>query len=77
MSYATKRYWFYAFVTVITFVMPFITVNQNHLLLLSFEKLGVMKKREAKKPQKTSLPCGFVKGFLKWIVKKHQEVPKL
>lgn len=39
MSYATKRYWFYAFVTVITFVMPFITVNQNHLLLLSFEKL--------------------------------------
>jgi cytochrome c oxidase accessory protein FixG len=39
MSYTTKRYWFYAFVTVITFVMPFITVNQNHLLLLSFEKL--------------------------------------
>lgn len=39
MSYATKRYWFYAFVTVTTFVMPFITVNQNHLLLLSFEKL--------------------------------------
>ncbi len=39
MSYATKRYWFYAFVTLLTFVMPFITVNDNHLLLLSFEKL--------------------------------------
>lgn len=39
MSYATKRYWFYAFVTVFTFIVPFITVNDNHLLLLSFEKL--------------------------------------
>lgn len=39
MSYATKRYWFYAFVTLFTFVVPFITVNGNHLLLLSFEKL--------------------------------------
>jgi cytochrome c oxidase accessory protein FixG len=39
MSYALKRYWFYAFVTVFTFVVPFITVNENHLLLLSFEKL--------------------------------------
>lgn len=39
MSYATKRYWFYTFVTLFTFVVPFITVNDNHLLLLSFEKL--------------------------------------
>ncbi|WP_310439382.1 cytochrome c oxidase accessory protein CcoG [Sulfuricurvum sp.] len=39
MSYATKRYWFYAFVTLFTFIVPFITVNDNHLLLLSFEKL--------------------------------------
>jgi hypothetical protein len=59
MSYATKRYWFYAFVTVITFVMPFITVNQNHLLLLSFEKLGVMKKREAKNLRKLRYHAGL------------------
>ncbi|WP_295055828.1 cytochrome c oxidase accessory protein CcoG [Sulfuricurvum sp.] len=39
MSYVTKRYWFYAFVTAFTFIVPFITVNENHLLLLSFEKL--------------------------------------
>jgi cytochrome c oxidase accessory protein FixG len=39
MSYATKRYWFYAFVTLFTFSVPFITVNGSHLLLLSFEKL--------------------------------------
>lgn len=39
MSYVTKRYWFYTFVTLFTFVIPFITVNDNHLLLLSFEKL--------------------------------------
>ncbi len=39
MSYATKRYWFYAFVTLFIFTVPFIRVNDNHLLLLSFEKL--------------------------------------
>lgn len=39
MSYASKRYWFYAFVTVFTLTLPFITINDNHLLLLSFEKL--------------------------------------
>lgn len=39
MSYATKRYWFYTFVTLFTFTVPFITINDTHLLLLSFEKL--------------------------------------
>lgn len=39
MSYVTKRYWFYAFITLFIFVVPFITLNNNHLLLLSFEKL--------------------------------------
>lgn len=39
MSYATKRYWFYAFVTLFIFTVPFMRVNDNHLLLLSFEKL--------------------------------------
>lgn len=39
MSYASKRYWFYAFVTLFIFTVPFMRVNDNHLLLLSFEKL--------------------------------------
>lgn len=39
MSYASKRYLFYAFMTAFIFIVPFITVNDNHLLLLSFEKL--------------------------------------
>lgn len=39
MSYASKRYLFYAFMTAFIFLVPFITVNDNHLLLLSFEKL--------------------------------------
>jgi cytochrome c oxidase accessory protein FixG len=39
MSYAVKRYWFYAFVTVLTLIIPFITIGGNHVLLLSFEKL--------------------------------------
>jgi cytochrome c oxidase accessory protein FixG len=38
MSYTKKRYFTYAFITLFTLVIPFITINGNHLLLLSFEK---------------------------------------
>lgn len=38
MSYAQKRYITYAFITLSTLVVPFITIEGNHLLLLSFEK---------------------------------------
>lgn len=38
MSYTKKRYLTYAFITLFTLVIPFITINGNHLLLLSFEK---------------------------------------
>ncbi|MGB6020341.1 MAG: cytochrome c oxidase accessory protein CcoG [Sulfurimonadaceae bacterium] len=38
MSYAKKRYLTYAFITIFTLVVPFITINGNHLLLLSFDK---------------------------------------
>ena len=34
-----KRYYMYAFATVLTLVLPWITVNGNHLFLLSFDKL--------------------------------------
>ncbi len=39
MSYAKKRYLTYALITIITFIVPFITIDGHHLLLLSFEKL--------------------------------------
>jgi cytochrome c oxidase accessory protein FixG len=39
MSYAKKRYWVYAFFTLFTLGLPFITLNGNHMLLLSFDKL--------------------------------------
>ena len=39
MSYARKRYFVYAFITLFTLVVPFVTINGNHLLLLSFDKL--------------------------------------
>jgi cytochrome c oxidase accessory protein FixG len=38
MSYAKKRYITYAFITLLILIIPFITINGNHLLLLSFEK---------------------------------------
>jgi cytochrome c oxidase accessory protein FixG len=38
MSYVKKRYLTYAFITLFILVVPFITINGNHLLLLSFEK---------------------------------------
>lgn len=38
MSYAKKRYLSYAFITLFILVVPFITIDGNHLLLLSFER---------------------------------------
>lgn len=34
-----KRYWFFVFATVIALVLPWITVDGNHIFLLSFDKL--------------------------------------
>ena len=39
MSYTKKRYLVYIFITVFTFTLPFITIDNNHILLLSFDKL--------------------------------------
>ncbi|KAB7885234.1 cytochrome c oxidase accessory protein CcoG [Poseidonibacter ostreae] len=39
MSYTKKRYLVYIFITIFTFTMPFITIDNNHILLLSFDKL--------------------------------------
>jgi len=38
MNYAKKRYLMYILVTIFIMVVPFITINGNHLLLLSFER---------------------------------------
>ena len=37
VPYRIKRYWVYAVVTVVALVMPWITINGNHLFLLSFD----------------------------------------
>lgn len=34
-----KRYWFYGFVTILSLSIPWITIEGNHLFLLSFDKL--------------------------------------
>lgn len=39
VSWRIKRYWFYLFATMVSLVVPWITVNGNHLFLLSFDKL--------------------------------------
>ena len=39
MSYSKKRYFVYFFISLFILVIPFITINNNHLLLLSFDKL--------------------------------------
>ncbi|WP_121628474.1 cytochrome c oxidase accessory protein CcoG [Poseidonibacter antarcticus] len=39
MSYTKKRYLTYLFITAFTLVIPFITIDGNHMLLLSFDKL--------------------------------------
>ncbi len=38
VPYRIKRYWMYAAATVIAMVMPWITINGNHLFLLSFDQ---------------------------------------
>ncbi len=38
VPYRIKRYWFYAAATVIAMVTPWITINGNHLFLLSFDQ---------------------------------------
>ncbi|MDY0051369.1 MAG: cytochrome c oxidase accessory protein CcoG [Aliarcobacter sp.] len=39
MSYSKKRYFVYFFISLFIMIVPFITINNNHLLLLSFDKL--------------------------------------
>ena len=39
MSYSKKRYFVYSVLTLFIMGVPFITINENHLLLLSFDKL--------------------------------------
>ena len=39
MSYRKKRYLVYTILTTFIMVVPFITINENHILLLSFDKL--------------------------------------
>ncbi len=39
IPYRIRRYWFYILVTVMTLITPWITVDGNHLFLLSFDKL--------------------------------------
>ena len=39
MNYTKKRYLTYFLITIFTMVLPFITINGNHMLLLSFDKL--------------------------------------
>lgn len=39
MSYQQKRVITYCVITVFTFVLPFVTINGNHMLLLSFDKM--------------------------------------
>lgn len=38
VPYRIKRYWVYAAATVVALVMPWITINGNHLFLLSFDQ---------------------------------------
>ncbi len=38
IPYRIKRYWFYAATTVVVMLMPWITINGNHLFLLSFDQ---------------------------------------
>lgn len=39
MKYTQKRYLTYSIISIVVFLLPFITINGNHLLLLSFEKM--------------------------------------
>ena len=44
MTYAKKRYFTYALITIITLVLPFIRIDGNHFFLLSFDhkKLNIL-----------------------------------
>ena len=37
VPYRIKRYWVYAVATIVALVTPWITINGNHLFLLSFD----------------------------------------
>ena len=39
MSFRKKRYLVYSILTIFIMVLPFVTINENHILLLSFDKL--------------------------------------
>jgi cytochrome c oxidase accessory protein FixG len=39
MSWRIMRYWFFGFITLVSLGLPWITINGNHLFLLSFDKL--------------------------------------
>jgi cytochrome c oxidase accessory protein FixG len=39
MSYSNKRYFVYLSITLFIMLIPFLTINNNHILLLSFDKL--------------------------------------
>ena len=39
MTYGKKRYLTYGFITLFCIILPFITINGNHMLLLSFDKM--------------------------------------
>lgn len=39
MAYSKRRYLVYTLITIFVLISPFITINENHLLLLSFERL--------------------------------------
>ncbi|MHC3993472.1 cytochrome c oxidase accessory protein CcoG [Thiomicrolovo sp. ZZH C-3] len=39
VSYRVKRYWFFVGMTIVSLVLPWITINGNHIFLLSFDKL--------------------------------------
>jgi len=39
VSWRIKRYWFFVGMTMVSLVVPWITINGNHLFLLSFDKL--------------------------------------
>ncbi|MDD2640608.1 MAG: cytochrome c oxidase accessory protein CcoG, partial [Arcobacteraceae bacterium] len=39
MSYQHKRVLTYIVITIFTLTLPFVTINGNHMLLLSFDKM--------------------------------------
>lgn len=39
MPWRIKRYWFFIFATIVSLSLPWITIDGNHLFLLSFDKL--------------------------------------